>query len=147
VESWKGDHDDAMAVRDMEDVIAVCLQEKGFFLAWYKDTLELFATKKIKDAEATGEMLKNSLDQALAAFQGVCGLIAQAEQKEYSVNSSEAFKNAKKELKELRENLADRRLSFDRARIQQARKEIAEGRSKPAEDILRDLQSSGCGER
>ena len=146
VESWKAGHDDAMEVRDIEDLVAFCLSACQFMERWYKEAWELALAGRLKKVQSAGKMLRTALDRSVEALEEVRGCVKWAEKKEYTVDNAREVLAAADRVKRMRDDLNERWPFLDKQQIEAARAELSRGDYQYAEDILPELQSTDPGD-
>lgn len=145
IEAWKKDHDEAMAVFDIEDLIRECVGMKMFLTAWKKHVWRRFFDEKIQNVQETGRALLDALENASKVFPHVKEAIALAKQEGYEVENSSMLDEAEAALETLKLDHATRWPFVDASQITLAREEIKSGKFRSTEDILHELQSNHGG--
>src|SRR6516165_10611374 len=85
VDAWKPDHHSAMVVRDIEDVIGLCLFLTGEFGRWREELWRSARAGIVHSPEREGQTLLAVLEHALAVMPRVRVLIDLAEKAGYTV--------------------------------------------------------------
>lgn len=139
VEAWRADHDDAMDVRDIEDVIPVCLTLSELLQEWQKEAWESLFSNRLSNLQEAGELLRKAYLHSLQAFEGVADCLRWTKQLGYEVDRIAEFQQAFETIRRLSEDFSQRWPVLDAASVETARAQIARGEFLSAEDIQREL--------
>jgi len=142
VDLWKTDHDDAMAVRDIEALARECSCVLELLREWQEESWQRLLNDQLGDVQQTGELLKAVFRGAIEVFPRVAHLIQWAGGKGYRVDGSEEFAGALSEIRRLNLELEQRWPFVSCEEKEEARAQIRLGECQTGEDILRELQGS-----
>ena len=139
VEAWRPDRGDTMEVRDIEDVIPVCLLLCELLQEWQRDAWESLFSNKLRNVQSEGESLRKAYIHSLEAFKGVADCLRWAEQKGYEFDTAAEFHRATETVQESYGDFSRRWPFLDPAVVEEARAQIGRGEFLSAEDIQREL--------
>ncbi len=135
-ETWKIDHQAAMAVRDLEDLVAEGISMAESYSVWRERCLVDLYSRRLPDVIPTGEALHDAGTDLSTGMATVEDCIQLAESIGYQIDQAEAFRKARKRLDSLLVDLADAWPQFDLAEIQRNEAQIEAGHSVALEDLL-----------
>ena len=134
VEPWKADHEKALRVRDIEDVVALCLHLHHHLHEWQRQAWEYAFSGEMRDPQTTGETLRSALEIGLQSCEMVRQAVGWANAKGYQVDQATDLHQAAEDLTKLQKDLLQRWPFFDAAEI---KRELENGEeSLPLESLL-----------
>jgi hypothetical protein len=101
IDLWKQRHDDAMAVRDIEDIIDESCAALDMFVSWQNEAWECLKTGKITRVLDVGERFVQGYDVGEKLIGAVKNCIELAIEKEYAVDNSSKFTLCAKKFEKL----------------------------------------------
>jgi hypothetical protein len=142
VDAWKADHECAMKVHDIEDIIRVGVFVREQFRGWVADLWECASTGQTSNPVAEGETILHWFAEARKVMGLVSAQIAWATSQGYTVDNAQEFATALDDVRKMEEDFRSRWPLPDAQQVAQARKEFASGAFQSAEDVLRELQGA-----
>jgi hypothetical protein len=139
IEAWKAGHEDAMEVRDIEDVIPVCLMLGELLQQWQKDAWESLFSNRLREVQSAGALLQKAYSQSLEAFEGVADCLRWAKRNGYAVEKATDFQRIAEMVQRLHADFARRWPFLDPTAIDEARAQISRGEFVSEEDIQHEL--------
>jgi len=143
LEAWKSDHDEAMSVCDLEEVVRTCLRLNDSARELVRSAWELGFAGKALDSEGIGKDVLQALKAGVVTWnslaESVEGRVAQG----YTVESADGISSALAEIQALAANFAARWPFARKEEIEQGAREIAAGKFVTGEELLRELQGEG----
>jgi hypothetical protein len=106
VETWRFDHDDALAVRDVEDVVRECLGMREFLRSWQNQAWAYMLANRLANIQETGEELRTELNRMLEIFPKVLAAIRWAKAKGYVFELEDQVEAAVADVKKMSQDLA-----------------------------------------
>lgn len=143
LESWKVDHEEAMGVCDLEEVIRVCLQVQSAVAEMVKLMWKKGFSGEIRDPEEVGQYVRKALDAGVLAWSAIREGAEECAAAGYDVEGANGIPAALAEVTAARDDFARRWPFFRRGGMERGAKEIAEGRFITGEELLRELHSQG----
>jgi hypothetical protein len=143
LESWKVDHEEAMGVCDLEELIPFLasitppvLELVGYF--WDRGF-----SGAIGDPDAMGQVVLDALEAGVEAWSAAQGGVRECTAAGYVVEGTDKIPAALAEITAARDDFA-RRWPFSRKEdVERGAREIAAGRFVTGEEILRELHRQG----
>jgi hypothetical protein len=145
VEWWKPDHDNAMSVRDVEDLVRECLGIRDFLKQWLALSWQSIREGNLDDCESVGRALEDAFKNGAQIFQTVRECIVDAEHSEYTVENSAAFDEAEKDVVSMQADFEREWPFMDMKVLEKSIADYKAGRYRSAKEILDEMQHSGCG--
>jgi|ERR1051325_10596736 hypothetical protein len=102
VSFWKVSHDDAMAVRDIEDVVEESLAAIRILVEWQKEGWTLLLSGRLKNILEYGNSLRRAYVIGQNLIQAVSECIDRAEAGSYVVDNAGKYRSEIRELERLR---------------------------------------------
>ena len=143
LETWKVDHDEAMGVCDLEEVICVLLRLQPNVLKLVRVVWEKGSSGKIDDPQEIGQLMLTALNAAVKAWQLIEKSAAECAKAGYDVNGSEHSPSALATVTAARDDFAGRWPLYRTEDAERGAKEIAAGKFVTGEELLRELQGQG----
>jgi len=145
LEPWKIDHDQAMQVHDLEDVIEQCHLVDRQALRCVENAWSLGSSSGLSDHEEHGRCILDMLRAGVRAWGRIVQCVEQAEEIGYDVKGASDSRIALAELRRIHEDFAGR-WPFARAEdVKRGEREISEGKFITAEDLLSGCQDCTLG--
>jgi hypothetical protein len=142
IDAWNLDHDNALSARDMEDVVGECLSTRDFLSQWHQTAWEHLFAGRLANIQQAGELLRSATGKLVHVFAAVQTCVKWMERKGYPVDKAVEFEAAARAVEGLLADLNRRWPFIDPQQVEEARAAFARGEGIPAEEILRELQSS-----
>ena len=147
VEAWKSDHDEAMAVRDLEDIIRECRWLRDLLMEWNQESWKLLRAGRLHCVQDTGDSLRMVLTIFLRAIPRARRLAANYKRGGYHVEHAGEFADLEKQVQEMANELDQKWPFIDPREMEESRSAYDRGECQPVEDILRELQGTDSAER
>lgn len=139
--AWMSDHHEAMGVRDVEDVIELCLSLRDILISLNKDAWEQLLANKLRNVIQAGDILQKTVVQVLTTLESVHDEGVQgARQKGYEVDNADRLDEAIEQVRRLKQDFEARWPFFDQRQLGESRANIARGEYQTVEEILGELQ-------
>src|SRR2546430_1932527 len=107
IKDWRADHEQAMAVRDIEELVEECCGLGKLLVRTWGGMLKLlFTDEKFNMIEVLGRRFHGVVAKALLMFRTVEKSIADADQKEYTVEGAEEFRQTVSQLLRVEQDFA-----------------------------------------
>jgi hypothetical protein len=142
VEAWQSSHADAMAVRDLEDILREWLWATDFLIEWQGQALTMLVDGKLPNIQECGRVLKNAHAAALKPCATLDDWIKRAEEHGYHVDSAERFHTGLSKLTGAREEFLRRWPFPDEAKIQEALAALDRGEGVDVGGWIHELQGT-----
>jgi hypothetical protein len=140
VESWKTEHDAAMAACDLDEIIHACLHINARVSDWVRDLWQRVFKGQVRNTEESGKSLLKALDAGAEAWQSVVEGVEASTAKGYTIKNAERVPAALTEIRALRDDFAARWPFVRKEDVDRGAKEIAAGKCTTGEELLRELQ-------
>ena len=143
LETWKADHDEAMAVRDLEEVIRVCVDLDAYTRKFVRSAWEMGLSGEADDSEEIGRDILKGLEEEAETWQALSESAAECAARGYTVEGADRIPTTLAEVRALRNDFASR-WPFVRAEdVGRGVSEIAAGKFVTAEELLCELHGQG----
>lgn len=143
LKSWKKDHDEAMKVRDLEDLIRLCLafcEEEDQLVT---EALETLASDKTMTVRRHGFMIQATLDAAVQAVEAVTMRVEHYKRQGYSVDNEETLREVARKTRQRQVAFLGQWPFFTLEELEESSAVIERGEFVTGEDLLRELQGEG----
>ena len=140
VETWKSGHEEAMEVRDVEDVIQLAIKLHDHLAAFVNDCWDAAFRARHHKTQNLGFAILHSLDCAVNAWKSINAVVISYAGKGYVIDNGNLVEQAMRRMREIREDFKNRWPLIEEEQKSRSREEIAGGECRRAEDILRELQ-------
>jgi hypothetical protein len=142
IDFWKASHDDAMVVRDIEDILQEVSATFRLFIEWQKEAWDAMRTGKIGNVLEVGEQLKIAYEigERLSKSAGQC--IEWAAEKGYAVENAGALRSLVKEIEELHKQFSAKWPFPDSAEMEANLAAINRGECVDLGEWISDLQNN-----
>jgi hypothetical protein len=142
VERWQAEHKEAMAVRDVEDVIETCLELPESMRRLWNATFDRIAANEIVDLQDTGETLLAHFTGTLSFLEHVQGLARGFAGKGHRVEGADKLDRCLEQLRQLQHGIFEYWPWLPTPeQVAEAEAAIARGDSQTVEEILHELQN------
>jgi hypothetical protein len=145
VEAWQIDHRDAMAARDLEELIQECLELKDLCEHAWNGILHHLFNEQTDDIEAVGKMMLTALEKGEIVFSNLITQVLETKAKGYEVDRAGELEQGLCRIQQLKADYRKQWPSVDYAMVKDAREAYLRGDYRFAEDILHDLENGGPG--
>jgi hypothetical protein len=143
VEAWRADHEDAMFVRDLEELAAECIDLGQLLRHAWDSLLELLDDETFNKIGVTGKTFQGVLTKTLPLLREVQKWIAEATQKGYEVEQAVIFEQIIQQTERVLEQFKEEWPCVDHEIVRKSREDFLQGKYKTTEELLRDAQNSG----
>jgi hypothetical protein len=140
VEVWKSRHDDAMAVRDIEDIVRESVSAFEVLFDWQRESWEFLRAGKIKRILDYGGHLGRGFRIGLDLAALVQGCVDWAEMKGYSVDNAFRFRDSVTRLGELRGEFLARWPFPNKEEIERGLAAVDRGEGTDLGELINELQ-------
>ncbi len=144
VESWKADHDAAMAACDLEEIIRICLDINARVAEWVRVLWNTGFQGKVSNPEESGKSLLKVLRAGVEAWQALVEGVEDYTAQGYVLENAEQVPAALKEIRALHDDFAARWPFVRKEDVERGAREIAAGKCVTGEELLRELHGH-CG--
>jgi hypothetical protein len=138
---WKRDHQEAMKVRDVEDLVRECLGAHDLLTDLYQEAWHLLLHNELTDVQAEGRFLELLLHRAERTWITIQERIHWAQGQGYSIDRSAELDQAIESGQRMSRTVSQRWPFIDPQQIEQARAELTRGEFQTVEEILGELQA------
>lgn len=144
VEWWKPDHENAMSVREVEDLVSECLGAHKILVDWTKSCWDSLSAGQLANPESVAQELLEAMKSGSDKFRMVSNCIEEAERLGYTVDNSNAFESAEIAISQMHADLEKRWPFIDTKVIEQSLRDYRAGQFRSAKEILDELQCTGA---
>jgi len=146
LETWQIDHQNALYVCDLEQLVQDCLQLMPLLRQAWDHTVErLFDKSKPSEMVFVEEQtVRRVVSMVSQLCRRVSGLIDEAEQAGYSVDATEAFRGELRDLVFLEKEIESQWPPTNSQHIRESLDAYGRGEYQSAEDMLREAQGNGA---
>jgi hypothetical protein len=139
VKAWKAEHDDAMEVRDIEDVVRVCVLLSELMQEWQAEAWECLFSGKLRSTQLAGGLLRKAYAHAAEAFEGVAEWVNWVRERGYKVEGARRFTEAVEAVRRLREDFVRRWPTLTASDLAEGSAQAARGEFMSPEELAREL--------
>jgi hypothetical protein len=144
VEDLIVEHRDAMFARDVDELIAECLElEKLSKVTWTYVLEVLFSEEQAGDIDEIGHMMKTASTKILEVFDRVKPLMETVKGLGLAVNDSADFLIAHQVIRKIKDDVENKFPPINEMMVKQSMEAFRRGAYQPAEDLLRESQNQG----
>jgi hypothetical protein len=140
VEAWKQDHDDAMKVQDLEQMILVCLFLRNGLRQVHRQVFNHLFAGKVGKTQELGRVVRGLDASVLKSFQAVAEVVRWARENGLDVERAGDLDQAIEHVRRLSDDFGRRWPLFDTEQIKEGLAQAARGEFADDEDIQRALQ-------
>ena len=140
VESWKTDHDAAMAACDLEEIIRICLDVNARVEEWARVLWDKGFQGKISNPEESGKTLLKVLKSGIEAWQALVEGVEDYTAQGYVLENAGQVPAALNRVRALHDDFAARWPFVRKEDVERGAGEIAAGKCVTGGDLLRELQ-------
>jgi len=143
LETWKADHDEAMSVCDLEEVIRTCLRLNASARDLVRSAWEFGYSGKALNSEEIGSCVLQVLKAGAVTWKSLAESVEERVAQGYTVEGADGIPAALAETRTLAADFAARWPFARQEDIEAGAREIAEGNFITGEELLRELHSEG----
>jgi hypothetical protein len=146
VENWQLDHKEAMAARDLEELVSECVDLAALGRrAWRMLLSRMFDAQERSDRVfAAEDLIKSVIHRTAGIFAVIGKSIKDVERFGYVVEGATEFQKATHDVKQLETETAEPWPPIDPKLAQESLEAYKRGDYRLAEDILHELQGGGA---
>jgi hypothetical protein len=141
VESWRADHDEAMAVREFEEMIRICLGLQDGTRKLVHSAWDAGFSGRVRDPES-GKYILQLLEAGVEVSQALARAAEACAAQGHIVEGADKIPPSLAEIRALHADFAARWPFVRKEDVERGAKEIAAGKSVTGEELLRELQGS-----
>ncbi len=141
VEVWKASHDDAMEVRDVEDLIREWLWASELWIQWQEDAWQLLRAGQLKKTQEAGRALQWAHNAGLGLVATLEECLRSAEKAGYAVDNAGEFREKARALQRAYDNFLKRWPFADNQTIAEGLASLERGEGIDLGGWIRELQS------
>jgi hypothetical protein len=143
LETWKADHDEAMSVRDLEEVIRTCLGLNDSARRLVRSAWELGFAGKAQNPEEIGREVLPALKAGVVTWRSLAEGVEERAAQGYTVDSADRVPAALEEIRALAADFAARWPFVRKQEVERGAREIAAGKFTTGEELLREIHGEG----
>lgn len=141
LETWKDDHDEAMSVRDLEEVIRTCLGLNASARDLVRAVWELGFSGKAHNSEEIGRDVLLVLKAGVVTWESLAKSVEERVAQGYAVEGADRAPPALAEIQSLAADFAARWPFIRVEDIEEGARQIAAGEFVTGEELLREMHS------
>ena len=139
LDAWKADHDEAMSVRDLEEVVRTCLALNASARELVRSAWEIGYSGKALNSEEIGKDVLQVLKAGVVTWKSLAESVEERVAQGYAVESADGIPAALAEFQARAAEFAARWPFARKEDIEGGAREIAEGKFVTGEELLREL--------
>jgi hypothetical protein len=142
VESWKADHDAAMAACDIEEIIGICIGINFRVAEWARVLWDTGFQGKVGNPEESGKSLLKVLKAGAEAWQALVEGVEDYTARGYVLENAGRVPAARAKMQALHDDFAVRWPFIRKEDVERGAGEIVAGKCVTGEELLRELQGN-----
>ncbi len=143
VESWKADHDEAMGVCELEEVIRACQGLHRWTVEFVGEKWNAGFSGKVRNPDEEGRWVLSVLKAGIRAWKSCGEEASECAALGYVVDGADRIPGLLAELKKLADDFKSRWPFMRKVDIERGKKELAAGDFITGEDLSCELQGQG----
>jgi len=140
VEWWKPDHDDAMCVREIEDLARECISIRDDLQNWVESCWSCATHGTVADFTSVNNELQEAFSIGQARFQSVRECIDEAGRRGYQLDNTREFNEAEKQITKMQSEFEEKWPSLNLQVLRQSMADYRAGRYRTAKDLFDEFQ-------
>jgi hypothetical protein len=142
VESWKADHDAAIAACDIEEIIRIGLGINAHVTEWVRDLWDAGFQGMVGNSEESGKSLLKVLKAGVETWQALVEAAEDYTARGYVLENADRVPAAWAKMQALHDDFAARWPFVRKEGVERGAREIVAGKCVTGEELLRELQGN-----
>ena len=142
-EDWQINHREAMFARDLDELLAECVDLGRLLSHCWKQMFNLLFSEQIDDVDRAGKSLLSATERSLTVFDKVKGFLAAAKQRGFEIDGDGSFIETVSVVGELKTEMIRQWPSIDDGMMRESLLCYERGEYQSTEELLHGLQDKG----